>query len=110
NLLKEMGAELTMAIDVNIQQFRPINSPTLFKIMSRVEQVTSSRINDLMKNNADFTIRPETKNLFWTEFERIDELVSNGYESICNIIDSIKSKYIKPKRFIELFKNIIKSN
>ncbi|NQU67272.1 MAG: patatin-like phospholipase family protein [Candidatus Marinimicrobia bacterium] len=109
SILKEMGAEMTIAVDVNIRKFQYLDSPTLFKIMSRVEQVTSNRINELMKDDADFTIQPRTGDLFWTEFDRIDELVANGYESVCNNLEKIQFKYRKQKRFIKLFKNMMKN-
>ncbi len=108
-VLKDMGAELTIAIDVNIHHFPMLTSPNLLKIMSRVEQVTSNRIAEMMKDEADFSIRPKTMDLFWAEFERIDELVTNGYDSVCNDIEKIKSKYNNPKRMIKMFKKIIKS-
>ncbi len=104
NLLREMGGELTVAVDVNIQKFHPLVSPNLLNILSRVDQITSNKLSYMIRAHTDIVIKPETDDLFWAEFEKMDKLVSNGYNAVCNQVDEIRSKVYKTGFFGKLFR------
>jgi NTE family protein len=102
-LLKEMGADVTVAIDINIRKFVPFESPNLLQILSRTDQITSIRLNSYIKNETDVLLYPDTGNVFWAEFEKIDLFIEKGYEVVCNNLSKIQSKLN-----ISIFKLLIK--
>ena len=91
-LMSSMGADFIIAVDVGIHKFSPLEPTNLMKLIGRADMIASSRLIDHMTSSADILIRPDTENLFWSEFNRIDSLIKNGYDSACNHIDEIKSK------------------
>lgn len=91
-LLKEMGADVTVAVDINIRNFTPFDSPNLLQILSRTDQITSIRLNSYIKKETDIILYPDTGDVFWAEFEKIDLFIEKGYEVVCNSLNKIQSK------------------
>ncbi|MBC8214384.1 MAG: patatin-like phospholipase family protein [Candidatus Marinimicrobia bacterium] len=93
--LHKMGADFTIAVNAGVQNFRRLGTPHLMQILARVEQITSARLETYKFKDSDLVISPETKDLYWAEFEKIDELVKSGEKSISNLLPEIQSKLKK---------------
>lgn len=104
NSVKEMGANITIAVNVSLQ-FEENNSiDNVVDIVMRAGQITGKKLNDLLKKQADVIISPDTGNIHWSEFNRIDELIEKGKNAAREKIPDIK-KIIKKKTnlFYRLF-------
>ncbi len=97
DLLYEMGADVTVAVEICMRDFPPMESPNAIEIISRAEMITSKNLARMMANTADVSIFPDTKDIHWSEFFRFDELIEAGMESVKEKIPEIK-KAIQSKR------------
>ncbi len=95
DVVRDMGAEFVLAVDVKLNQFDQLETPNMMQILSRSEQITSHRLSILLDQQADVVIMPDTRNLFWSEFDQIDILIQNGYQAVCNQMKEIQSKQTK---------------
>ena len=59
--------------------------------------------NSYIKNETDIILYPETGNVFWADFDKIDLFIEKGYEVVCNNLNKIQSKLN-----ISIFKMLIK--
>ncbi len=97
DLLYKMGAEMTIAVEICMRDFPPMESPNAIEIISRAEMITSRNLARMMAETADVSIFPDTKDVHWSEFFRFDELIEAGMESVKGKIPEIK-KAIQRKR------------
>ncbi len=93
--LHKMGADFTIAVNAGVRNFRRLGTPHLMQVLARVEQITAARLETYKFNDADLVVFPDTKDLYWAEFEKIDELIASGENSICNLLPEIQSKLKK---------------
>ena len=85
-----------IAVEAGITEFKPIHNSNLLKILGRAEQISTKKLSLFKSTKANITIRPDTMNLFWSEFDQIDALYKNGKkagkESLDQIITLINEK------------------
>jgi NTE family protein len=74
----ELGADLTIAINVSLQFEENSNINNVIDIVMRSAQITTKKLNELLKNQSDFIILPEIGDIHWSEFNRIDEIIEKG--------------------------------
>lgn len=79
-LLKELGAEATIGIEISNREFAPLEEVNILEIMTRAEMIESIRLSQMMVKSADVAICPDTKDIHWSDFSRIDELIEAGLE------------------------------
>ncbi|NOZ08536.1 MAG: hypothetical protein GXO91_06615 [FCB group bacterium] len=91
-LLQSMGPDVTIAVDVNLRNFRKLKNPNILQVLSRAEQVSTLKLSGLTCEAADVVILPETLNINWSEFGQVDTLVENGRKAVCNQLENIESK------------------
>lgn len=95
--LHEMGADTTIAVEICMREYAPLESPSALEIISRAEMITSRNLARMMADTADVSILPDTKDVHWSEFSRFDELIEAGMESAREKLPEIK-KVIRSKR------------
>jgi len=95
--LHEMGANTTIAVEICMREYAPLESPSAIEIISRAEMITSRNLARMMADTADVSIHPDTKDVHWSEFSRFDELIEAGMESAREKMPEIK-KAIRSKR------------
>jgi len=96
-LLHEMGAHTTIAVEISMREYSPLESPSALEIISRAEMITSRNLARMMADTADVSIFPDTKDIHWSEFFRFNELIEAGMESAREKLSEIK-KAIRSKR------------
>tara|TARA_Y100000588_G_C13938570_1_gene789028 strand:- start:8 stop:844 length:837 start_codon:yes stop_codon:yes gene_type:complete len=108
--VRKMGAEFRISVDVGVNHFEPLESPNLLQVLGRAEQITSTRLGEVKSKKADININPDTKNVFWAEFDKIDELVNIGFEEtekqFWKIKDNLKKKKSIHNKIIHFFEFI----
>jgi len=94
--IRKMGADFRISVDVGLNHFEPLENPNLLQVLGRAEQITSTRLGEVKSEKADITIRPDTMNVFWAEFDKIDQLIKLGAEEtekqFWKIKDNLKKK------------------
>ena len=94
--VRKMGADFRISVDVGLNHFEPLENPNLLQVLGRAEQITSTRLGKVKSEKADITIRPDTMNVFWAEFDKIDQLIELGAEEtekqFWQIKDNLKKK------------------
>ena len=94
--IRKMGADFRISVDVGLNHFEPLENPNLLQVLGRAEQITSTRLGEAKSEKADITIRPDTMNVFWAEFDKIDQLIKLGAEEtekqFWQIKDNLKKK------------------
>ena len=94
--VRKMGADFRISVDVGLNHFEPLENPNLLQVLGRAEQITSTRLGEVKSEKADITIRPDTMNVFWAEFDKIDQLIKFGAEEtekqFWQIKDNLKKK------------------
>lgn len=96
-LLRDMGANLTIAVDICMREYPLLEDPNAIEIISRAEMITSRNLAKMMSNTADVSISPDTKDIHWSDFSRFDELIQAGMDSARDKLQEIK-KAIRRKR------------
>ena len=94
--VRKMGADFRISVDVGLNHFAPLENPNLLQVLGRAEQITSTRLGEVKSEKADITIRPDTMDVFWAEFDKIDQLIKLGAEEtekqFWQIKDNLKKK------------------
>lgn len=75
-----------------LQEHKPIQNAV--EIMIRSEEINNHYLSKLQMLNADVQIYPETNNVQWNEFERLDEMVERGREAAQAVLPQIKKALI----------------
>ena len=76
--LSEMGADVTIGVEVSIRKFQPIDSVNIISIIDRAENITSTLLAEMMVKRADVSICPDTQDIYWSDFMRFPDLIEEG--------------------------------
>ena len=95
--IQKMGADFLIGVDVGLNHFDPLENPNLLQVLGRAEQITSTRLGEVKSEKADITIRPDTINVFWAEFDKIDQLIKLGTEETDRQLGEIRDNLIRKK-------------
>lgn len=79
--LEDMGADVTIGVDVSVREHRPLADLNIIEIINRADLIKSRNLARLTLNMADIAISPDTKDIEWSEFTRADELIEAGAQS-----------------------------
>lgn len=77
-VLKGMGAHVTIGVEICMRRYHPLENLNIIEIIARAEMITSQRLAEMMVDTADVAICPDTKDVYWSEFSRADELIAAG--------------------------------
>ena len=67
-----------------------MESPNVIEIISRTEMITARNLARMMADTADVAIFPDTKDVHWSEFSRVGDLIEAGIESTREKLPEIK--------------------
>jgi NTE family protein len=79
-VLAGMGADITIGVEICMRRYHPLENLNIIEILARSEMITSQKLAGMMVGTADVAICPDTKDIFWSEFSRADELIEAGME------------------------------
>ena len=101
--LSQMGADVTIGVEVSIRKFQPIDSVNIISIIDRAENITSTHLAEMMVKRADVSICPDTQDVYWSDFMRFPDLIEEGMrcarEKIPEIKNAIRKKMSWYKKF-----------
>jgi len=92
-ILIDKGAEFSIGVSVDIQKFNAIKNINLIQILGRSEQITTKKLSKFNDKILDIFLEPDTLNLFWGDFTKLDTLILNGEKCISKQIEKIKKSY-----------------
>lgn len=95
-VLEQMGASLTIVVNVSLQFEENSSLNNVVDIVMRAGQITGKKLNDLLRDQADIVISPDTGSIHWSEFNRIEEIIEKGKIAAREKIPEIK-KMIKKR-------------
>lgn len=99
--VKDMGAELTIAVNVSLQFEENSEIDNVVDIVMRSAQITVKKLNNHLIDHADIIISPETGDVHWSEFSRIDEIIEKGRIAAEQKLDEIKKHLNKRLGFFQ---------
>lgn len=89
--VKEIGADRVLAVDVirDIKSYdgKPQN---LLDILYRTEDITSYHLSNHRLKEADLILRPDIKELYWTDFDKVEKIIYSGKKTAEENIEEIK--------------------
>ena len=89
---RNLGAAFVIGVDVSIQEFRPLKQQNILGILGRVSEIMTVKLTESQGNQGDYTIYPDTLNLHWSQFDRIEELVASGERAVEECLDDLQAK------------------
>jgi NTE family protein len=89
-LLHGMGADVTVGVEICMRGYQPLESPNVLEIISRTEMITARNLAQMMADTADVAILPDTKDVHWSEFSRVGDLIEAGIERTREKLPEIK--------------------
>lgn len=105
-LARSLGADFTIAVDVSLDVFNPLEERNILSILGRAAAISSARLASASLAEADFVLKPDTMNLHWTQFDHLDKLVANGEQVVREQITSLKEKLAARKGIRRLFRQL----
>ena len=100
DILKNHQMDFIIAVEAGITEFKPIQNPNLLKILGRAEQISTKKLSLFKSTKADLTIRPDTMNLFWSEFDKMETLFVNGKAAGKRALEKLDSMIRKKQDII----------
>jgi NTE family protein len=101
NVVKKMGAEFIIAVNVNpdmtsriskTRRYKRRNEPNIFQIMMQSIYITTYALSHTCLVNADIIIEPDLTNISAGDFNRAGELIEQGRQAAQEAMPEIKKK------------------
>lgn len=106
--VREIGADRVLAVDVT-RSLKVVNQPqNIIDILYRTEDITSFHLSILRLREADLVIRPQVKQLSWTNFEQAEEIIVAGEIVTKENLNEIKKLLHRNSYLLELERYIKK--
>ena len=87
---RALGANYIIVIDVSLDFESAKGVRNVIDLVMRSSRITSNKLNTLLKTQADSIIRPQVGQIHWSEFTRIDEIITAGEKSAEEALTQIK--------------------
>ena len=100
--LKEFKPDVLIAVDIMNRIETEDDFPRGLDVLLRSESIACSRLNAQEISKADIVIRPEVGQIYWSDFNELDLLVSEGAAAAQSQVSEIR-KIIRRKRRIFKF-------
>ncbi len=101
----DMGAEMTIVVNVSLLFEENSEIDNVVDIVMRSAQITTKKLNDYLKNQADLIISPQIGDVHWSEFNRMDEIIEKGRLAAKEKIPEIKKQLHKKSGFLHKWFN-----
>lgn len=90
HLCRELGADLTIAVDIRTPTPPKAVIQNGFDVISRIEMIQSRTLNDSECASADFWLKPDIGNVFWGDFTDLEPIVELGEEAMRAALPELK--------------------
>ncbi len=90
-VLDEMGANVTLGVEICMRRYHPLENLNIIEIIARSDMITSQKLAGMMVDTADVAICPDTKDIYWSEFSRVDELIDAGMKATRERLGEIRA-------------------
>lgn len=91
--------DFILGVNISRGYPKPLKKANILEIITRTELITSMKLTEAMTDQADFVIRPNTMGLHWSEFNKIDDLISNGQQAAESALSELYEKLDKRLTF-----------
>ncbi len=102
--VKELGADRVLAVNVTKCLKRKEPPTNLLEILYRSQDITSFHLSQERLHEADLVIKPAVRELNWTDFEKVKEIIKAGEIAAEESLEEIKKLY-KQSLFVTGLKN-----
>lgn len=92
DLVKDMGANFIIAVDVSDYQNRPIRYSNIFEILLRTMELMEKEVMSIKGLNADIIIYPKVGHINSTRFTRVEEAIREGENAAKQCLPEIMQK------------------
>ena len=96
SMCRRLGAETVLAVDIS-SPLTAVEIDSGFDVVRRIMAIESDLLSRAEIAGADLVIRPDTADVFWADFSRIDELVERGREAAGAIAGELRDKLSRRK-------------
>ncbi|MEW6746503.1 MAG: patatin-like phospholipase family protein [Planctomycetota bacterium] len=86
---KSLGAETTIAVNLNYYLEELDDFPTGIEVMFRSEEIGTKMVNDLKAPLADVVITPDLRSRYWLDFEDLDGIIEAGEDAAMQALDRV---------------------
>lgn len=96
NVVKEMGADIIIGVDVGAVLYKKEEINTIFKILEQSSSFYNDRISRQNKSLCDIYLRPDISGISAFDFEQVDEIIKRGAQNVSHhseTIDSVLRKH-----------------
>ena len=100
--LKEFKPDVLIAVDILNRIEKEENFPRGLDVLLRSETIACARLNEQEISKADIVIRPEVGQIYWSDFDELDLLVSEGAAAAQSQVSEIR-EIIRRKRRVFKF-------
>jgi len=100
--VREIGADRVLAVDVT-RSLKIVDQPqNIFDILYRTEDITSFHLSVIRLREADLIIRPDVRQLSWTDFDAAVDIIAAGEAIAKKNLGEIKKLVERNSYLIEL--------
>jgi NTE family protein len=89
SIVKEMGADIVIAVDVLPQKRNPMRIKSIFDVIMHSLEIMERRVFDEQRL-ADVLIQPDVSNIHPADFSQVAECVQKGEEAAQNALEEIQ--------------------
>jgi len=86
-----LGAERVIAVDIRAPLSPGFRTRDGFDVISRIETVESTLLNDAEVAEADLVLRPDVSSIFWGDFTRVNDAVAAGEAAVRSAAEKIRA-------------------
>lgn len=87
---RDLGANFIIAVDVSLGIDQDVQISNVIDIVIRGNQLATKRINDLLLEDTDCIITPDTAEIKWSAFELYEEMLQKGKDAAGQEIELLK--------------------
>ncbi len=101
--VRDMGADLVVAVDVNEELHSLGESETGLDIFLRTYDICQRTLSDLQVKEADVVLRPDVSGIHWSDFGHLEECLHAGEKTVQEKLEEIRGK-IRWKKAKKIFR------
>lgn len=90
NACRALGVDVVLAVDIRTPKPVPFFVQNGFDVISRVEMIQSSQLNDAECDSADMIIKPDVGDVFWGDFTKLPDVVKRGEDAMRARLDDVQ--------------------
>jgi NTE family protein len=103
DVVGHMGAKFVIAIDASLNFDTKQEVDNVIDLVIRSAQISVRHLDNHLMQHADFVIKPDTGDVHWSEFNRVDELIKKGENAAIEAVPRIRTLLKRRKRLFSRF-------